>query len=242
MKLKLTFILIVCTLLLNVNTTLWANSVMEQPKTERHFKDGFKDNYSGEKYNYEGKEAVRSRSAKKGKSSKYSENKPYVKEDNSSDNFSFNFSALNWLFVLILISAVVFLAYTLLKDGGSKLFSARKNGKINSYGEISADNIAQADIKSLIDNAENENNYRLAIRYYYLLVLKQLTLNNFIKYEDDKTNADYMKAIASQKFSNGFAYTSYIYNYTWYGEFALDMKQYQLAKSSFIQLIKEVNT
>ena len=51
-----------------------------------------------------------------------------------------------------------------------------------------------------------------------------------------------MNAIASQKFSKDFAYTSYIYNYTWYGEFALDMKQYELAKGSFVQLIKEVNS
>ena len=242
MKLNTTLFIMVCMLLLIVNTPLWASSNMQQPQTERQFNTDFKDNYSGRKYNYEGKAEVRSTSSKPGDPSKYSKNKPYVKEENNSDNFSFNFNSLNWLFIFILILAVGYLAFTLLNDGSSKLFSSRNNRKIKSYGEITAENIAHADIKTLISNAENKNDYRLAIRYYYLMVLKQLSLKNFIKYTDDKTNADYMTAIASQKFSKDFAYTSYIYNYTWYGEFALDLKHYELAKGSFVQLIKEINS
>ncbi len=242
MKLNLKFVLMVCVLLHIVNTSLWASSNMQKPQAERQFKEGFKENYSSRKYNYEGKKEVRSTSSKHDDPSKYSENKPYSKEDNNADNFSFNFNALNWLFVLILIFAVGYLAYTLLNDGSSKLFSSRNNEKLKSYNEITAENINQIDIKALIANAENTNDYRLAIRYYYLLVLKQLTLKNFIKYTDDKTNADYMNAIASHKFSKDFAYTSYIYNYTWYGEFTLDTKQYKKAKASFVQLLKEVNS
>lgn len=241
MKLNLTHIFLACMLLCNVNTSLWATS-MQQPQKDRQFNERFKDNYSGKKYNYEGQKEVRSKASKNRKHSKYSENRPYLKEDNTANDFSFNFSAFNWLFILILIIAVGYLAYTLLNDGSSRLFSSRKNEKLNSSGEITAENIAHADINTLITNAESTNDYRLAIRYYYLLVLKQLTLKNYIKYTDDKTNADYMTAIASQKFSNGFAYTSYIYNYTWYGEFTLDMKQYELVKESFVQLIKEVNS
>lgn len=242
MKLNLTLSVMVCMLLLNVNTSLWANVSTQKPPIDRQFKDGFKDTYSGRKYNYEGKARVRSTESKHREASKYSENRPYVKEDNNAENFSLNFKAFNWLFILILVLAVGYLAYTLLNDGSSRLFSSRRNEKLKVYGDITADNIQHADIKTLIANAEKTNDYRLAIRYYYLLVLKQLTLKNFIKYEDDKTNADYMNAIASQKFSKGFAYTSYIYNYTWYGEFALNVEQYQLAKGSFVQLIKDVNS
>ena len=242
MKLKLALTLTIGMLLFNVQNSIWAASSMQEPQSERQFDEGFKKNYSGKKYNYEGKAEVRSTSSKHGTPSKYSENKPYVKEDNTSSNFSFNFNALNFLFIIILFLAVGYLAYTLLNDGSSKLFSSKKNTKINSYDEITTDNIARADIKTLITKAENKNDYRLAIRYYYLLVLKQLTLKNYIKYEDDKTNADYLNDIASHKFSKEFAYTSYIYNYTWYGEFDLDLKQYQLAKGSFVELIKEVNS
>ncbi|TDU39590.1 hypothetical protein BXY82_1617 [Gelidibacter sediminis] len=241
MKLNLTLIFLVCTFLHNANTSLWAETTLQQPPTERQFNDGFKESYSGRKYNYKGAPKARSTSAHQQHNAEYSEDQPYIPEE-SADGFSFNLNGLNWVFVVILFLAVGYLAYTLLNDGSSKLFSSRKNTQINSFTDISAENIAHVDIKTLIKNAENTNDYRLAIRYYYLLVLKHLTLKNFITFEEDKTNADYMQAIASQKFSKDFAYTSYIYNYTWYGEFALNAEQYQLAKESFVQLIKKVNS
>lgn len=232
----------VCLLLPTTKATLWVTAIMQQPQSEREFSNGFKDDYSGRKYDYEGKAKVRHGATQQGQGAEYSEDQPDIKEDNISNDFSFDLSDFNWLFVLILILAVGYLAYTLLNEGSSTLFSSRTNEKLKSYSEITAENIEHADIKALITNAENTNDYRLAIRYYYLLVLKQLTLKNFIKFEDDKTNADYMTAIASQKFSKGFAYTSYLYNYTWYGEFTLDIEQYQLAKNSFVNLINEVNS
>lgn len=237
---NLKFIIITYIFLLNVNTSLWAEAYIQEPEQQRQFEEGFKNKYTNRKYNYDGPKVVRPPSSTHGEASKYSEDKPYVQEENN--DFSFQFSAFNWVFVLILILAVGFLAYTLLNDGSSKLFSKRNQQKLSNHGEITAENIEYTDIKALIAKAENDNDYRLAIRYYYLLVLKHLSLKNFIKYEDDKTNADYMNAIASQKFSKGFAYTSYLYNYTWYGEFVLDTKQYQLAKGSFVQLINEVNS
>lgn len=242
MRFNLTLIATICMILVNQNPSLWANVWVQQPQVERQFNEGFKDNYSGRKYNYEGKATSHPTSANHGNASKYSQDVPSVNEDNNPNNFSFNINNFNWIFILILICAVAYLAYTLLNDGSNKLFTSRKNQKFKSYDTITAENITHTDIKTLITNAEKTKDYRLAIRYYYLMVLKQLTLKNLIKYEDDKTNADYMTAIASQKFSKDFAYTSYIYDYTWYGEFAINIEQYQLAKKSFVQLIEKVNS
>lgn len=241
MKLHLTFIVVIYMILPNGNLSIGTDITMQQTQDERQFKKGFKESYSGRKYNYEGEATARPASSKHGKGSRYAENRSYVKEESDSNNLSLNFSVFNWLFIGILIIAVAYLAYTLLNDGSSKLFSSRKNEYLNSHGTITSENIAQVDINALITNAEQTKDYRLAIRYYYLLVLKRLTLENFIKYEEDKTNADYMEAIASQKFSKDFAYTSYIYDYTWYGEFLLNKEQYQMAKNSFVQLIKKIN-
>lgn len=242
MKLNPVIIFTILMFLVNTNTLVCTTTALQQPPTERQFNANFKDRYSGRKYNYEGTEVVSPTSPTKGTPSKYSDKKPDLKDENNVSNFSYNFNGLNWLFVVILIIAVVFLAYTLLNDGGSKLFSSKSNKKIQTYDDINSKNIAQVDIKTLITNAENANDYRLAIRYYYLLVLKELAQKNFIIYEDDKTNADYMQAIATQKFNKDFAYTSYLYNYTWYGEFDLSPMQYQTAKTRFVELIKKVNT
>ncbi|GFZ88095.1 hypothetical protein GCM10011531_19520 [Aquaticitalea lipolytica] len=220
----------------------FATSIAQEPQTERAFDKDFKDKYSGSKYNYEGKKVVNSSGEGNGSASgsEYKEDSPYIKEDNNSSNISVGFNPINTLFIIILILAVVYLAYTLLNDGSSGLFNSRSHKKLNKYGEITAENIENADIASLINDAENQNDYRLAIRYYYLLVLKTLAVKNYIKFEDDKTNADYLNEIESQKFSKGFAYTSYLYNYIWYGEFPLNTEQYSTAKSNFQNFLNQV--
>ena len=74
----------------------------------------------------------------------------------------------------------------------------------------------------------------------YLLVLKTLTINNHIKFEDDKTNAQYLNELKEKPFSQGFSYVSYLYNYIWYGEFSLEAAQYTKAKNNFTSLLKQV--
>lgn len=242
MKRNLIIIVILHGLLLPASSTQKVYSATMQSSVEREFDDDFKKRYANRKYNYEG-EAVTPppRYKNKIKSEKYTDETPYIKEENIDNDILVSFDSMNWVLGIILFIAVFFLAYFLVTDGNAKLFSSRKHKKINSSEDITADNIIQTDINTLITSAENKNDFRLAIRYYYLLVLKQLTLKNFIKYADDKTNADYINAIATQKFNKDFQYTSYLYSYTWYGEFDLNKDQYHLAKASFVQLLKAIN-
>lgn len=235
------FLTLLTLLILEANFNLIEASYMtEQPKQERNFDENFKERYSGRKFNYEGKKVVSKNSFDpNGDPSKYDKENPNIKEDNNriDSDFNFNFS---WLFIAILISAVIYLAYIILSEGSSGLFSSRKNIKIKDFNDISADNIEHVDVDSLIKNAETNNDYRLAIRYYYLLVLKNLSIKKFIIFEDDKTNAEYLNEIGTKSFSENFAYTSYLYNYIWYGEFPVDSMQYEKAKGNFITLLEQV--
>lgn len=217
-------------------------NTLQEPGKIRHFEDDFKEHYSGSKYNYEGEDIVTQTPTGSGNYEDYKNSKDRRKERNNSDAFSLNLGPIEWIFYLAIALAVIYLAYILFNEGGAGLFSANRNKAINSYEEITAENIEQTDIDSFILNAEREGNYRLAIRYYYLLVLKTLSLKNHIKFEDDKTNSEYLNEIYNKPFSKDFEYTSYLYNYIWYGEFPLNADKYQLAKTNFATLLKQVNT
>ncbi|MBU3822851.1 hypothetical protein KO566_12330 [Flavobacteriaceae bacterium XHP0103] len=212
----------------------------QEPNNNRTFDNNFKERYSGNKYNYEGVDIVTESPKDSGDYKDYSNKEPKTRERNDQSAFSINLGPLRWLFYLAIAAAVVFLVYILLNEGGSSLFSSRKHTKLNNHEEITSDNIENADINALINNAENANDYRLAIRYYYLLVLKTLTLKNHIKFEDDKTNAEYLNETNDKPYGKDFAYTSYLYNYIWYGEFPLNTTQYTKAKNNFITLLNQV--
>src|SRR5690606_27319206 len=212
----------------------------QQPNTNRAFDANFKERYSGNKYNYEGKKIITKTPVGSGNYEDYKNKNPKIKEDDNHNSFSINLGEFGWLFYLALFSAVVFLIYILLNEGSSGWFSSKGHKKIETSEDITSENIENADINALIKRAENNQDYRLAIRYYYLLVLKTLTLKNHIKFDDDKTNADYLNDIKSKPFSSAFEHTSYLYNYIWYGEFPLDIQQYTQAKDKFVTLLNQV--
>jgi hypothetical protein len=215
-------------------------NVENKPNLDRQFEEDFKDRYSGRKFNYEGQKIVSETPPGSGDYADYKNEEPSLEEKNSSEGFTINLGPFSWLFYIVLILAVLYLAYVLLNQGGTGLFSFRKDNKLQNHDHITAENIERTDVNSLIEKAENEHNYRLAIRYYYLLVLKTLSLKNFIKIEEDKTNTDYLDEIHAKPFSSGFAYTSYLYNYIWYGKFSLNSDQYIRAKHNFLRLLNEV--
>ncbi|WP_298551219.1 hypothetical protein [uncultured Algibacter sp.] len=220
--------------------TTFGRTALQTPENIRTFDADFKDRYDSNKYNYEGTDIITKTQPGSGNYEDYKKEELEQEERNNSDGLSINLGPFTWLFYIAIALAVIFLVYVLLNEGGTGLFTINKNKSINTYQEITAENIENADIHALIKNAENNNDYRLAIRYYYLLVLKTLSLKNHIKFEDDKTNNEYLDEVSSKPFSKDFAYTSYLYNYIWYGEFPLNTDKYNKAKSNFSSFLNQV--
>lgn len=118
-----------------------------------------------------------------------------------------------------------------------KVNSNQLVGKSRGIGSISLTEeeeiIQNEDIPALIKKAVKQQNYRLAIRYYYLLSLKHLTDNNIISWQPQKTNADYINEFTSADLKIAFKHITRIYDYVWYGEFHIDITKYEALKSPF---------
>jgi hypothetical protein len=96
--------------------------------------------------------------------------------------------------------------------------------------------IKNEDINALINNAIEQKNYRLAIRYYYLLSLKHLTEKEVITWQQEKTNEDYITEIKSETIKSSFKNITRIYDYVWYGEFNVDQLRFENLKIPFESL------
>lgn len=98
--------------------------------------------------------------------------------------------------------------------------------------------IRNEDLKQLIKNALADNNYRLAVRYYYLYVLKLLSEKEHIVWELQKTNRDYLGEIKSTDIRLPFGNITRLYEHIWYGDFPMDAPKYQKAERLFSSLEK----
>ena len=146
---------------------------------------------------------------------------------------------LKIFYLVIFLLVVYFIVKAIINKEGNWVFGKSSDKSIIPVTDIE-NNIYETDFKTLITTAENENNYRIAIRYYYLWLLKTLSKAEIIDYDVEKTNSDYYFEIKEEDIKEEFSYTSYLYNYIWYGEFDIDESQFNKAKTAFTQFLKSI--
>lgn len=95
------------------------------------------------------------------------------------------------------------------------------------------EDIHETDFDVLLQNAIQKKEYRLAIRYYYLSVLKLLTDKKMIEYHKDKTNSEYLFELENKEIRSKFSYLSYVFTYVWYGEFPVDETAFKIAENKY---------
>ena len=137
--------------------------------------------------------------------------------------------------ILIILFVVYLIVKTIINKEGGWIFSKSSN-KI-TVSETIEENIHSLDFNTLITKIKNEKNYRLATRYYYLWLLKTLSDRNIIEWDIEKTNGDYLNEISNLELKNEFQFLSYVYEYSWYGEFNLNETDFEKTEIAFLKLI-----
>ncbi|MGX1930704.1 hypothetical protein [Flagellimonas sp. 2504JD4-2] len=102
--------------------------------------------------------------------------------------------------------------------------------------DLSEQHIEAVDLDALMHTALQNKDYRLAVRYQFLKVLKLLSQKEIIEWHFEKTNSDYQKEIRETKLQTEFRKASYLYEYIWYGEQFIDEQGYTKTSSRFATL------
>ena len=130
--------------------------------------------------------------------------------------------------------AIYLLVRFLTGESASAIF--RKKATSFANINLAEEHIESLDLEVLITDAINQKNYRLAIRYQYLKVLKTLSQQQIIEWHYEKTNRDYEKEIKIQETNLLFRDVSYLYDHIWYGEQEIDEHKYRTALLKFSKL------
>ena len=137
--------------------------------------------------------------------------------------------ALPYLLVAGVIALLVWL-FLKVDLGGSPLKRADLNKVILADEQEIIEN---QNIPDLIQAALNEKNYRLAVRFYYLLLLQKLAQKDLIDWQAQKTNADYVYELKDNKLRNNFTRLTRIYDFIWYGNFEVNETDFAKAEHEF---------
>jgi hypothetical protein len=141
--------------------------------------------------------------------------------------------------IIITLLVIYFIFKAIINKEGRWVFGKSSDKSIIPNVSIEQ-NIHETNFKDLVASAEKEDNYRLVIRYYYLWLLKELAQKEVIEYDVEKTNRDYQYEIKNEQLYKKFTYTSYLYNYIWYGEFNIDQAEFLKSKTAFINFLNDL--
>jgi len=149
---------------------------------------------------------------------------------------AFLIQSLPYLIVAGIIAFIVWLFFKL--NPGARLLKSKESPEMFFTEEEEI--IKTKDIKKLIQKALEKKDYRLAVRYYYLFILKKLREAHIIEYEFDKTNNDYISEINEESINHGFVKATNLYDYIWYGNFSVSEAEYSKASQTFVQLENKI--
>ncbi len=137
------------------------------------------------------------------------------------------------LFAIVLVGFLLyFIIKYLLGKNGSFIFG-RKNKRLEIEEKELHENIHEINFPESIARFENNGEYRSAIRYQFLYILKKMSDRKIITWNPEKTNKDYVAELKDQHLKNEFSKLSYIFDYVWYGEFGIDKEDYSRFKQQY---------
>ncbi len=161
---------------------------------------------------------------------------PNIKPRNPIINTSPQF-----LQILLFIIIAAVLVFILLKLFGKGLFNNKKI-TVNATTTIQEleDRPMESDLERFLREAIEKRDYRLAIRIYFLILLKELHEKNFIEWKKNKTNMDYLSEVHSHPAYLQLSNNTLLYEFFWYGEKQLAEEQFNVVRVSFVDLINKL--
>lgn len=139
-----------------------------------------------------------------------------------------------WFKRLLLIAMVCLLVFAIIKIAISNRLMLRSKPK-NFNGAEDDDVLQKDNLDNLVSQAEQQANFRLAVRYRYMRALQQMEARNIVQLDAKSTNWDYVNRMINHPLKKQFLLLTRAYEYVWYGEFALNGEQYQYLKTEFEQ-------
>ncbi|MGF1534081.1 MAG: DUF4129 domain-containing protein [Bernardetiaceae bacterium] len=126
------------------------------------------------------------------------------------------------IYLLFFVAAAV-VVYVLVRRGIGKPTPARK-GKLSA--DLLGDDLPTDDLQPILEQALAQEDYRLAVRVQYLILLQSLVKQELIEWKRDYTNRHYRQQLSGHPVATLFSRCTQVFERVWYGQQVLNAQQY----------------
>lgn len=163
------------------------------------------------------------------------------KEPLSLPKFNFNPMVVKVVVVTLVIIALVFLLWKIF--GNAKFLKNQKiKGGEFSFLDDAEENLEESDLERFLRDALEKKQYKVAVRIYYLMSIKELMQQNFIVWKKNKTNFEYLTEMRERKEFEHFRSLTRAFEIVWYGDVEIEEKEFIVLSPSFSNFINSIRS
>ena len=164
------------------------------------------------------------------------------REEAETSSGAFNFSIGTAGKVILYGIAILVLVFIIVKLIGGNVFISNPSSRKDLRHTIESldEEIRETDLERFLREAISKQQYKLAVRIYYLMILKELTLRNWIDWRKEKTNREYILEMSVRRGFENFPTVTRVFESAWYGENDITSDQYQKIVPPFQEFINSV--
>ena len=172
-------------------------------------------------------------------------NKQKKKKEKQTQAPSGGFGLGQFAKFLIIATGIGLLVLLIVKMASGNDLFARRNRKLKSgVADINLEqieeNLEEAELEDPIRQAAAAGNFALAVRLYYLSILKELSLKKRIRWKRDKTNGEYLRELAGSPLFSPVQEATLIFERVWYGQAELGREDFLQLESTFKNTVATV--
>ncbi|MGE0635593.1 MAG: hypothetical protein AB7G44_10030 [Bacteroidia bacterium] len=155
--------------------------------------------------------------------------------------FNFNPMVVKVVVVTLVIIALVFLLWKIF--GNAKFLKNKKiKGGEFSFLDEAEENLEESDLERFLREALEKKQYKIAVRIYYLMSIKELMQQNFIVWKKNKTNFEYLTEMRERKEFEHFRSLTRAFEIVWYGDVEIEEKEFIVLSPSFSSFINSIRS
>lgn len=146
------------------------------------------------------------------------------------------------LFYVLIIGIIALLIYFVVRNASSLTYRLKKEALSPEDITKPIENIDQLDVNRLLQDALAAGNLKLAVRLYYLALLKALHEGGIIDWKKDKTNRDYLAELFSRNYQyDEIQHLTRAYEEVWYGDHAITRELFDNISVRFERVREQIN-
>jgi hypothetical protein len=140
----------------------------------------------------------------------------------------------------IIAGLIIFIVLRLMNVEPQSLFfkNRKQQSMLINQEELE---IMESDIDELIAKEISAKNFRLAVRYLYLKLLKTLNNKEYINLQVHKTNFDFQYEMKDNPCVEDFTKLSSVFEFVWYGDFTVEKEIFEKVQLDFNSIFKKLN-